>query len=181
MAAGHPEGEASGVVVATVGGIGHAALAVDGAAEFAAPDDEGLVEQAALLEIGHERGGGLIGVSALLAEVVGQVVVVVPAHVVELHETDAALDHAACEQAVACIGSGLVNVGAVQVENVLGFVADVGEIGHGGLHAEREFVLLDARQDFRVVSDVVLLLVKVAELVEHLLSGSVSQPAGLAR
>ncbi len=45
--AGQPDGKAAGMVVAAVG-FGVAALAVDGAAEFAAPDDEGVVEEAAI-------------------------------------------------------------------------------------------------------------------------------------
>ena len=41
-AAGHPHGEAARVVVAAVIGFRNSALAVNGAAEFAAPDDEGV-------------------------------------------------------------------------------------------------------------------------------------------
>jgi len=44
--AGQPDGKAQGMVVAAVG-FGVTALAVDGAAEFAAPDDEGIVEETA--------------------------------------------------------------------------------------------------------------------------------------
>src|SRR5204863_2299163 len=45
-AAGHPDGEAIGVVVAPVG-----ALAAGGTSEFGGPDDEGVVEHAAALEV----------------------------------------------------------------------------------------------------------------------------------
>ena len=48
-AAGHPHGEAARVMVAAVVLVGQAALRVDRAAEFAAPDDERVVEHAALL------------------------------------------------------------------------------------------------------------------------------------
>ena len=41
-AAGHPHGEAGGVVVAAIAFLAHG-----GAAELAAPDDEGFIEQAA--------------------------------------------------------------------------------------------------------------------------------------
>ena len=59
-AAGHPHGEAAGVMVAAVVFFAEAALGVDRAAELAAPDDERVVEQAALLEIldaGRSRVG----------------------------------------------------------------------------------------------------------------------------
>ena len=48
-ATGHPDGEAARVVVAPVVFIGELALAVGGASELAAPDDEGLVEHAPAL------------------------------------------------------------------------------------------------------------------------------------
>ena len=72
-----------------------------------------------MLEVGYEGGGGLVGVFALFGEVVGEVVVVVPAHVVELREAYAAFGHASCEEAVAGVGAGGVYVGSVQVEDVL--------------------------------------------------------------
>lgn len=61
-ATGHPHAEAAAVVVAP--GV-ELALTVYTAAEFAAPDDEGVVEHTALLEVGHQSGGGLVGVLAL--------------------------------------------------------------------------------------------------------------------
>jgi hypothetical protein len=56
-AAGHPDGEAAGMMIAAVVGRGELALGVVGAAEFAAPDHEGVVEHAALFQVGDERGG----------------------------------------------------------------------------------------------------------------------------
>ena len=50
-AAGHPHGEAAAVVVAAVVVAGQRALAVDRPAELAAPDDQRVVEQAALLQV----------------------------------------------------------------------------------------------------------------------------------
>ena len=54
-AAGQPDGEAVGVVVAAVGSLRHR-----GAAEFAAPDDQGRVEQAARLEVLEQAGDRLV-------------------------------------------------------------------------------------------------------------------------
>ena len=50
-------------MVAAVVGRRERALRVRRAAELAAPDDERVVEHAALLEIEHQRGGGLIGLA----------------------------------------------------------------------------------------------------------------------
>ena len=54
-AAGHPHREAGGVVVTAVALFGHR-----GAAEFAAPDDERVLEQAAGLEVLDQPGDRLI-------------------------------------------------------------------------------------------------------------------------
>ena len=60
-AAGHPHGEAPWVVVAAV-----AFFALGGAAEFAAPDDEGGVEETACFEVFEETCDGFIGLTAEL-------------------------------------------------------------------------------------------------------------------
>ena len=74
----------------------------------------------------------------------------VPAHVEELDEAHAALDQPAGQQAVAGVGARLANVGAVQIQNVLGLVRDIGQLGHGRLHAKGQLVLGDARLNFGV-------------------------------
>ncbi len=99
-AAGHPEAEATGVVVATVGVLGDLALAIRGAAEFAAPDHERIFQQPALLEVLDERRRSLVGLLALALDAAGQTAVLVPALVEELDETDAFLDEPTGLQAV---------------------------------------------------------------------------------
>ena len=46
------------MMIAAVVGVGQLALAVDRAAELAAPDDQRVVEQAALLEVGDSAAVG---------------------------------------------------------------------------------------------------------------------------
>src|SRR5215204_2704319 len=64
-AARQPHGEAINVVIAPNGGP---ILAEWSAAEFAPPNHERIVEQAALLEVQHQSGAGLIGFAAKLGE-----------------------------------------------------------------------------------------------------------------
>jgi len=64
-ASGHPHGEAAGVMVAAVILVRQFALAVGRATEFAGEDQDGVVEQPALLEILNEGGAGLVDVEAL--------------------------------------------------------------------------------------------------------------------
>ena len=104
------------MVAAVVEG-GQPALAVDGPAELAAPDDQGLVEQAALLEVPDQRRRGLIGITALAGDLGGQVGVLVPAAMEELDEPHAALGQPARQQAVRGIRPGPSHVGAVHLQD----------------------------------------------------------------
>ena len=62
-AAGHPDGETARMMIATVIVGRQLALAIHGAAELTAPNDQRVVQQAALLQILHQRGRRLIGVA----------------------------------------------------------------------------------------------------------------------
>ena len=84
-AAGQAHGEALDVVVAAVA-LGHG-----GAPELAAPDDERVVEHAALLQVLNQGGGGLVHLARLHHDVALDAAVVVPVAVVELDEAHAAL------------------------------------------------------------------------------------------
>ena len=65
---GHEHGEATRMVVAAVVGLGQGALRVDGAPEFATPDDEGVVEEPALLEVGEQASRCMVRVGTLALE-----------------------------------------------------------------------------------------------------------------
>ena len=70
-APGEPDAEAARVMVAAVIGRCQRALAVDGAAEFAAPDDQRVVKQAALFEVFDECGARLVDIAALVGQILG--------------------------------------------------------------------------------------------------------------
>src|SRR4051794_19219522 len=107
-AAGQPAGEAVNVVVPAI-----AALGAGGAAELGAEDDNRLLEQAAPLEI-HEQGADrLVDGAGVVRVVAAQVAMSIPgagpaAAMLDLHEADAALDHAprgeALRAEIACGG-----------------------------------------------------------------------------
>ena len=84
-AARNPHREGVNVVIAP-GGLAH--LAHRRAAKFAAPDHDRVVEQAALLEVADERGGGAIDVEGfqrqMFFEILDDAAVVVPVRVVGL-------------------------------------------------------------------------------------------------
>ena len=62
-AAGHPDGEASWMMIATVGLVRELALTVDRAAEFPAPHDERVIEHTALLEVLNKRPTRLVDIT----------------------------------------------------------------------------------------------------------------------
>src|SRR6185503_9997823 len=97
-AAGHPDREAAAVMVPAEARLREVALHEHRPAELAAPDDQRVVEQAALLQVLDEGGRRLIGVTALDGELRGQIVVLIPASVDELDEADAALREAPGQQ-----------------------------------------------------------------------------------
>src|SRR5262245_4504441 len=126
-----PERKTTAMMIAAVIGCRQRALAVHGAAELASPDDERVVEQAALLEILDERRGRLIDVEALAANLPRQIAVLVPAAMHELNEADAALDHAARQEAVAGKAAVVVvSVDAVHFQNMPRLARQIGELRH---------------------------------------------------
>ena len=116
------------MVVATVIGLAQSPLAVGRATEFAAPDDEGVLQQAVLAEILDQTGGGLIGVPTLTADRFRQIPVLVPAHVEQLHKSHAALLKPACQQAVRGERSRLFHVRSVQIKDVLWFPGKIRQL-----------------------------------------------------
>ena len=91
-AAGHPDGEAERMVVAAVGLF----LRPGRAAELGGPDDDRLIEQAALLQVAQQARDRLVDFGAELASGSSSGRCArprrCPAAVIDLHEPDAALD-----------------------------------------------------------------------------------------
>merc|ERR1711923_318716 len=83
--------------------------------ELPAPDHEGVLEHAALLEILDEGGGGSVAVRAADVHVLLESAVVIPAAVVEMDEPHPAFGETTGVQAVAREGS-VAGDGAVHLE-----------------------------------------------------------------
>src|SRR5690349_7277734 len=100
------------MIAAVVGGS-EPALAVNGAAELAAPDDERVVQHPALGQIGDEPCGRLIYVFAALGQGLRKPSVMVPVAMIELDEAHAPLGETAGQDAIGSEGAGLARVVAV--------------------------------------------------------------------
>ncbi len=91
----------------------------------------------------------------------------IPTGVHELDEFHTALGESAGHQAVVGEGALAFYIGAVHVENGLGFAGKIGELGHAGLHAESHFILADARGDFGITEVFEFGFVELGDVVEE--------------
>ena len=166
-AAGHPDAVAAGMVVAAVVVGGEGSLRVDRAAELAAPDDQGFVEQAALLQVLNQGPGRPVDVAGLRRQHGRQDAVDVPAPVVDLDESDPAFDQASRHQCRVLELAGLPRFLAPAFPRALGLARQIGHLGDRGLHAEGHLVLLDPGQGLRIADLRMAQLVQLAHPVEH--------------
>ena len=155
-AAGKEHGVTLDVVVAS------AALCHRSASELAAPDDQCVVKQPAALEVVDEGGGALIDEFGGDCHAFFQIAVVIPAAVIELNETNAALGEATRHQAVAG-EAAIAGCAAVFGDDARIFFGEIGEFGDCHLHAEGELILGDAVGNTGVIDDFGVILVELVD------------------
>src|SRR6266853_652081 len=125
-AAGHPDAETAGMMVAAIIFLGELALAINGAAKFTAPNHQRVLEQAALLEVLDEAVAALVNVLALRRKVARQVAMLVPAAMKDLHEAHAALDQPPGHQRGVGESAPLFGLGTIELVSLFGFARKVG-------------------------------------------------------
>ena len=125
-AAGHPDGEAAGVMIAAVVVFGEFALAINRSAELPAPNHQRVIQQAALFEVGDEGVASLIDVPALVGQVAGDVEMLIPTAMKDLRKANAALGQSAGQETAGCKGPRGVHVGTIHIEHVFRLAGQVG-------------------------------------------------------
>ena len=167
-AAGEPDAEAGGIVIAPRAVL----LGVGRAAKFAAPPDDRVFEQPALFQVVEQPGDRLVhglGVVAVFLEIrvlVPRGVVGVVA-VVHLHEAHARFAQPPREQALPAEVVRLVLADAVERQRLGAFAVEIEHLGRGALHAPGEFVAVDHRFEFALAGLLRELLgIQVAQQVE---------------
>jgi hypothetical protein len=106
-------------------------------------------KQTALLQVHHQRGGSLIGVAAILLRAADDIGVRVPSFIVDINETNAALDHAPRQKA----GAGetrLVGIASIHFQGGFAFAFQVHQFRRGRLQPIGHFVRGDAGLDLRI-------------------------------
>jgi len=166
-AARHPDRVAARVVIPPRGRIVRFALTVDGPSELPGPDDQGIVQQAALFQILHQRRRGPVGILTLHGDLMDQIAVRVPPDMEKLDEPHVPLGQTARHQAVAGVASGSVDIRAVHIEDMRRLFGDVGQIRHGRLHAVGHLVLGDAGVDLRVADLRVFQRIQLFQIVQQ--------------
>src|SRR5947207_2985927 len=101
------------------------ALAVARPAELAAPDHERIVEHPALLEVRDQRRASLVGLAALDLDRGRKVGVLIPALMIDLDETNAALCQSPCEEAIRGKSTRAPRVLSVHLEDLCRFFGEV--------------------------------------------------------
>ena len=167
-AASYPDGEGIWMMIAApAGSVVDVALNERRATEFAAPDDERVIQHAAHFQVLNKRGARLIGVFALRVEFGRQAVVLVPAGVHALDEADSAFGKATGHQAVVSERAGFLNLWAVHVEDMLWFVGEVCEFRHRRLHLVGHFVLSHPSLNFRISRLLKLQLIQRRQVIQE--------------
>src|SRR5262249_32248037 len=149
------------LVVPAVAREGHGSFAIARAAELAAKNHQRVFQHAAEFEVAQERRDRLIRLFHLLLEKKRNVVMVGPAAIHDLDETNAALGKPSSQKAI--VGERLLaGLGAVLLKHVGRLLGQIVQLGHAGLHARRHLVGLDSRGNLQVASP------RGLELVERL-------------
>ena len=97
-------------MIPSVVGAFQFALAVNRTPELTSPNDKGVLKQPALLKILDERRGGLVNILALKGKVSGQVAMMIPSTMKDLHTANITLDQASGQQTVGGKGAGRLNI-----------------------------------------------------------------------
>ena len=120
------------------------------ATHFRGPYDQCFFQKASLVEIFKKCGDRLIDFATVADHTGLDVAVVVPAMGVVLDTVDqhgvadSMLDHASCEQALSAKGGGGGVFESVSALGVSGFAIEFDDRGSTGLHAECQFIRVDA-------------------------------------
>ena len=91
----------------------------------------------------------------------------IPARMHELREAHAPLGEAAGDEAIIRKCAWDEDVGSIHLEDGLGFVAEIQQVRHGGLHAKRHLVLRDTGVDLGIADGAEVLAVEGLDVVEH--------------
>ena len=146
----HPDREAAAMVVPPVVGGGQTSLTINRPAKLAAPNHQGVLQHAPLLQVLNQASRCLIHILAPLRQICRQSAMVIPIAVVELNKPNTTLRQTPGQQAIRRKRTGLLRIIAVELEGTGGFFRDIGQFGHRRLHPESHLILSHPGSGFGV-------------------------------
>ena len=181
-AAGHELREPIGVVVAAPAfRVFDFSLQERRATKLPAPDHEGIVKEAALLQVADERRRRGVDIFALNLELGVQIAVLVPAGVHHLNKAHAAFGEAAGHEAIVGVTALAADFGAVGGERGRGLFRKISEFGDAGLHLIGHLILCDARGDLGVAEVRAFDFVELGEVVEEAAANGAAHAGGIRK
>jgi len=102
-------------------------LAINRASEFSAPDDQCVVQQTALLQIGDQCRLRLINIHALFRNVRRQTAMIVPATMIQLHKTDSLFQQATGQQTICRKAARPACIVTIHAKCCIGFLSQIRE------------------------------------------------------
>ena len=100
------------------------ALVHGGTAKFASPDDQGIIQHAALLQVLHQGIGRFVRQSTTDVHVSYEVTVVIPATMIKVDKSYTPFGEASGEQAISCIGP-VTRQRSIHINYYLRFVREI--------------------------------------------------------
>ena len=88
----HPHREAFGMVIAAIAFIRNAPLRINGPSKLATPNDQCVIKHAALFKVLNQRPRCLVNVLALIGEVLGKILVLIPTAMEDLNKAHIAFN-----------------------------------------------------------------------------------------
>ena len=141
------------------------------AAKFRCPDHQRVFQQPAPLQVRQQCRDRLVDVLrewGVAHHVAVGVPVIRGADVDQFHESDAAFDQAAGDEALPREAGRAASRQAVQLQGLVGFLGEIEGLGGGGLHPERNLEALHPRRECRILAIHRVTAIQLGEGVEFL-------------
>src|SRR5262245_55600565 len=143
------------------------ALAINRPSELTAPDDQCVVEQAPLLQIGNQSCRRLVGVARLPRDLLGQVQVLIPAAMEQLNEPHTTFCQPSRQQTICGKRSRLARFGPIELKHCVRLFGQIRKLWHRGLHPIRHLVLSYARGNRGITRLLKFELVQFTQIVQE--------------
>ena len=122
--------------------------------KLAAPDDQGLFQHAALLQILDQRSGALIDKLRGGSDTILDTAMVIPTTMIELNEAHATFRQSPGLQAITA-ERAITGSATIGIDDMLWLIGHVGQFGNGTLHPKGHFIRRQSRRNLWILQGTV--------------------------